>query len=200
MVTRMPESAGKLSEKIQKQLEPSEEISFAKGIVPVLKDEGLTLFGKLQALLDIRSVNQGAQNLRMHEQFFDPTSGPNKVRLTKIFEALASPLIQRMCSGWTDLEEPAPNMSEDIVQERLHEIGIRRKVQKAFVKQWLLDTRGLRATSQYKYDNREHYAAELNGVINQELEKFRLDPERQLHGGKGWGHLERHGGGRGDQS
>lgn len=178
MVSRMPEAAGRMSEKIKKQLEPSEEISFAKGIVPVLKDEDLTLFGKLQALLDIRSVNQGPQNLRMHEQFFDPSSGPNKVRLTKTFEELASPLIQRMSSGWTELDEPTPNMSEDVAQERLHEIRIRQKMQKAFVKQWLWDTKGIRETAQYKHDNRGHYAADLNAVINQELEKFRLDFDR----------------------
>jgi hypothetical protein len=114
----------------------------------------------------------------MHEQFFDPTTGPNKVRLTKLFEALASPLIQRMSSGWTDLEEPTPNMSEDVVQERLHDIAVRRKVQKAFVKQWLWDTKGLRETAQYKHDNRGHYAADLTAVVNQELEKFQRDFDR----------------------
>mmetsp|Transcript_116010 Transcript_116010/g.247978 ORF Transcript_116010/g.247978 Transcript_116010/m.247978 type:complete len:882 (+) Transcript_116010:63-2708(+) len=175
MCTRLKTRAGSLSERTVKLLEPSPEINFAKSIVPILKDEDLTTFDKLDRLVSLRGVSQMPQNLRLYEQFFDATLGPNKIRLQKVWESLALPMIRRLRNESTDLEPPGSNLSEEAVQERLQEIAMRKKDQKRFVLQWLHDTQGPRSTADWTHENRSAYGEELNQVVAEELAAFRLE-------------------------
>jgi hypothetical protein len=174
MVTKMPESSGRLSDGVTRQLEPKEDISYNKGMLHILKDDTLSVFGKVQALLDA-AHSQSAQQLRMYEQFCDPKSGPNKVRLQKTLEVLAIPLLKTMASGNVELEPPGPHMAEDAARERKVEIEARQKQARMFLHQWLLDSKGLRRTNTYKHDNRGSYKAELDEAVRAELAKFKKD-------------------------
>eukprot|EP00418_Pyrodinium_bahamense_P066468 CAMPEP_0179082604 /NCGR_PEP_ID=MMETSP0796-20121207/37254_1 /TAXON_ID=73915 /ORGANISM="Pyrodinium bahamense, Strain pbaha01" /LENGTH=849 /DNA_ID=CAMNT_0020779997 /DNA_START=36 /DNA_END=2585 /DNA_ORIENTATION=+ len=174
-VARLPSCAGELSESTRKVLAPPEEVDFAKKILPVLKDEDLTTYEKLVALLELPGVCQNARNLRLHDQFFDPRLGPNKVRLRKFWELLASPLVRRMQSGECDLSPPRPSMVEEEIGDRKLQIGFRQKEQQQFLHHWLMATKGLRPSREWQFDNRVDYGDQLQRVVSVELANFQKE-------------------------
>jgi hypothetical protein len=129
-------------------------------------------------LLELPGVYQGAKNLRLYEQFFDPRSGPNKVRLTKVWEALSEPLLRHLFDGGTGLDEPAPHLSEEAARAQWVDIEQRQNDQKRFIKQWLLDTKGPRLSSSWKYENRVGYNEDLKRVLDEELGRFRKELDK----------------------
>jgi len=176
MVTRLPSRSSNLSEKTLKTLEPPEAIAYSKAILPILKDE-MTLYDKLQTLLGLPGVNQNLRNLRLHEQFFDPNRGPNTIRIQKMWECLALPMIRRLRNGETDSDEPDPRLDDDVRDRLFHEIANRRREQKCFVLQWLRDTMGPRKSDSYNFDNRACLAEEWTAVIDEELRDFQREFE-----------------------
>mmetsp|Transcript_102786 Transcript_102786/g.257850 ORF Transcript_102786/g.257850 Transcript_102786/m.257850 type:complete len:871 (+) Transcript_102786:78-2690(+) len=174
MLTKMPQTVGGLPEKVQKMLDLPENLNFGKALLPALKDDNLSVFEKLDQLLECRGVHRLPVNLRLYEQYFDCRHGPNKVRLQKFWEALVMPIICRLYTGETDLESAPATWDEEARAERAAEIAFRMKEQKTFLLQWLRDSRGPRRCCDWKFDNREVYAEEMKTIITETLDKFRV--------------------------
>jgi len=164
-VTKLKTVAGHLSEQALDLLRPPASVDFTKHIIPVLKDEDMTPYDKLQAIIGLHGVGQNARNLRLHEFFFDPRHGPNKARLRKMWEGLAQPMLQRLKSGQTDLSPLEKHMAEEERNARLMEIKVRAVEQKQFLRQWFQSTKGLRPSQDWKHCNRLGYGDELEAAV-----------------------------------
>mmetsp|Transcript_97396 Transcript_97396/g.252023 ORF Transcript_97396/g.252023 Transcript_97396/m.252023 type:complete len:876 (-) Transcript_97396:89-2716(-) len=180
MATKMKSRAGNLNEKTQKLLDPPETVSWGKAILPVLKDEAMSFWDKMQALNSLPGVNCNLRNLRIHDQCFNPASGPNKVKLQKLWECFACPLIRRLRQGETDLDPPLPNWAEDAVSDRQQEIYQRQHDQRVMFEAWLWETRGPRPiVGSWEFrNNREAYFEEMQQVVAEELEKFQTELDK----------------------
>lgn len=174
LASKLPSRLGNLDPQTIILLEPSSHVSFSKGILPILKT-GDPLWNKIKALLSLPGVKQDPINLQLHNQLFDPKHGPNKVRLMKIWELLAEPLIRRMRSGEADMEPLPPNASEEDIEEWQFELEARRKTQKNFLTQWLDDTRGLRPTPDWTHENRLGYRELMQTSLAEQLANFEID-------------------------
>lgn len=169
MVAKLPDCAGNLPEDAVKRMDVPDNFCFAKAILPIFKDEEKSLFEKLDAILDLPGIHRNPFNLRLYEQNFESRRGPNKVRIQKVWETLALPLLRRLHSGETDL----PSIPDD--PDRIIEITQRRKEQTAFLTQWFADTKGPRMSALWNYKNREFYDDELRSVVKEEIGKFKTD-------------------------
>eukprot|EP00428_Durinskia_dybowskii_P020078 CAMPEP_0170212662 /NCGR_PEP_ID=MMETSP0116_2-20130129/5949_1 /TAXON_ID=400756 /ORGANISM="Durinskia baltica, Strain CSIRO CS-38" /LENGTH=882 /DNA_ID=CAMNT_0010463201 /DNA_START=91 /DNA_END=2739 /DNA_ORIENTATION=+ len=173
MLQKLPTAACQLPPGVVKLLEPPEAINFGKVIMPILKDDQLTVYGKLEALWELPGIHGNPQNLRLHEQLFDVRTGPNQVRLMKLWEVLTEPIMRRLATGECDLkplsEDPMPEQKAEFHREA----SARMRDQKTWLKQWLLDTRGPRPSEDWKFNNREAYGEAMYRVIREELSKFR---------------------------
>merc|ERR1712070_529978 len=115
-------------------------VAFGKRLLPILSNQEMTVYDKVQAMLELPGVQQNPSHLRLHEQFFPSIAGPSKVRLQKFWECLIAPLFRRFRSGETDLDPPDSRLTESAQQDRLRDIESRWQEQKRFVQQWLRDT------------------------------------------------------------
>lgn len=174
MLAQLPSRAGSLSDTVKELIAPPETVRFSNRMAPVLANTSLTPYGKLQALLALPQVNYNPANLRMHEQFFPSFGGPSKVRLQKVWKDLAEPMIRRLRSGDTDLEEPGPHIAEEARKDIICDIESRWKEQRDFVLQWLLDTQGPRPSPEWRHENRAAYLEEMQQVIKEEFEGYRV--------------------------
>lgn len=175
MVSKMPSRAGNLSPETIQMLQPPEGVCFAKRLLPVLKDAEKSPYERLEAIMGLPGVRNEPKNLRLHEQCFDPKTGPNKVRLLKIWEGLALPLLSRLRTGEVELAPLGEQVTEEARTERLLEIAARQRLQKAFVQQWLEDSKGPAPSSDWKFKNRGDYGSELHSVVETELEAFQKE-------------------------
>lgn len=173
LVTKLPSRAGELTEKSLNLLKPSEHIDYSKSIAPVLRAQS-TVYDKLEVLLGLPGVCRNPKNLRLHEQFFDPRLGPNKIRLRKTWDVLIRPLMLRLQTGMTDLEELGEHFSEDERINRKIEIETRQEEQKQFVQEWLLATKGLRPTKDWQHENRGCFIEELQDVVETLFSGFEI--------------------------
>jgi len=165
MVTMFPTHAGTLLQSSTKLLEPLDRVNMSKSIMPVLNDANLTPSQKWDYLYGVPGVSSHLANLRLHEQCFSVRSGPNKVRLTKLWEGLARDMVRCLRSGETEKE------ALDARPEDAESAGW--QVHQDFLRAWFLETRGPRPTEDWQYDNREAYRAELDKIMVEESEGFR---------------------------
>lgn len=173
IATSLSTRSGNLGKKAREMLEVPEVVSFGKRMAPILNDTSLTVYEKLQALLELPGVQYKPTFLRLHEQFFPTIGGPSKVRLQKFWTELIAPLMRRFRSGETDLEPPGPHMSDAAQKDRLSEINSRQEEQKKFVQQWLRDSRGPRPSTDWPHeDNRLSYRLEMMQLLDEELGLF----------------------------
>eukprot|EP00931_Biecheleriopsis_adriatica_P087093 TRINITY_DN61612_c0_g1_i1.p1 TRINITY_DN61612_c0_g1~~TRINITY_DN61612_c0_g1_i1.p1 ORF type:complete len:926 (+),score=200.18 TRINITY_DN61612_c0_g1_i1:27-2780(+) len=176
LVTRMPQKAGSLDEETLKLLKLPEEADFAKKMLPILKDETLSVSDKIDALLSLPSILQNPKALRLHEWFFDPVHGPNKVRLEKMWTHLVHPLLTCIRTGSVGMDAvPGPHLSEAAKLEHLSEVERRRKAMKLFLEQWLEDTKGPPPSDSWNFDNRMSYSIEMHQVVDTELSHYRQE-------------------------
>lgn len=175
MLTKLPTHAGSISDAALHLLQPSEHVDFSKAMVPILKDDARMPYTKLEALMALRGVHEVPKNLRLFEHMFDPRTGPNKVRLQKLWEGLALPMLLRLRDGQTDLDLPGKHLTEEAQADGLMEIGRRQKEQQAFVRQWLLDTKGPRPSPDWRHENRACYGEELRAALAEELAAFKAE-------------------------
>lgn len=174
LVTRLPQRACDLADSTLESLKPAEGVDFQKRLVPIFKGEGMSPLQKIEELLMLPGVNQMPERLRLHEQFFHPLQGPNKVKLKLVWSNLIAPLIPCLRTGAVDMEiTPNPHLSEEAKKEHLTEVHRRQGLQKAFFKQWLLDTRGPRQNPNWQFDNREAYRTEMLNLLQLELSHYR---------------------------
>jgi len=172
IATSLATRAGNLGKKSREMLEVPEVVSFGKKLAPILNDISLTVYDKVQALMELPGVQYNHSKLRLHEQFFPTIGGPSKVRLQKFWECLISPLLRRFRTGDTDLELPGPHMSEEGRNDRIHDIEHRQEEQKKFVQNWLQDTRGPRPSQDWPHENRTVYRTEMLQLLDEELGLF----------------------------
>jgi len=167
MVSMLPTHAGTLQPATLSLLEPNEKINFSKKVIPIL-NSGLRPYEKLENLFSLPSVSCNMASLRLYEQFFSPTHGPNKVRLMKMWEGLGRDLLLRLRSGETDLGPQYGSLNEDQEQDRIR----RWQDQKAFLELWFRETRGPPLNQDWSFDNRECYREDLQKVIAEEAAGF----------------------------
>jgi len=167
MVSMLPAHAGALQPASVRLLEPSDSISFSKKVIPIV-NSGLRPYEKLENLLDLPGVSCNVANLRLHEQFFSPNHGPNRVRLMKMWEGLARDLVLRLRSGKTDLEPQFGCLSEDEEQDRTR----RWHEQKTFLELWFRETQGPPPSQEWTFDSRECYREDLQKIIAEEAAGF----------------------------
>jgi len=175
MVSLLPSRAGQLKESTVRLLMPNDNVSMSKRVLPILSNEKLTPYGKLEQLLSFPTVTFCSKNLRMYEQFFHVRSGPNKVRLQKVWEGIARDMLKRMLTGDVDLQPLESNADPKDVEERELEIARRARDQRSFLKQWLSDTMGPPRGTEWHWDNREGYREELDTVMRGERTAFRSE-------------------------
>lgn len=97
-----------------------------------------------------------------------------KVKLKLVWSNLIAPLIPCLRTGAVDMEiTPNPHLSEEAKKEHFTEVHRRQGLQKAFFKQWLLDTRGPRQNPSWQFDNREAYRTEMLNLLQLELSNYR---------------------------
>jgi len=173
MAAKHPSHAGKMTEGTMKKLEVPEDISYAKAIVPVLKDESLPPNAKLRALLNLPGVNGGPQNLRLSDHFFHPGRGPNEVRLKKVWESLILPIIENLQIDGSDLESRDSAAYSDDAS-----INRQKEEQSNFLHQWLVDTKGPRASPDWKHDNRACFKHEFEKARAEGLKEFEQEFEK----------------------
>lgn len=174
MVTKLPQKATELNDAALGLVQPSEGVDFSKRIIPILKDEQMTPLQKIEELLMLPGVHQHPDRLRLYENFFHAAKGPNKVKLKLVWTHLIMPLLPRIRSGEVDMETvPGAHLSEEGKAAHLAEVDRRRQLQTHFFRHWLLETRGPRPNSLWKFDNREAYKTELHKLLEHELDNFR---------------------------
>eukprot|EP00929_Paragymnodinium_shiwhaense_P007279 TRINITY_DN111206_c0_g1_i1.p1 TRINITY_DN111206_c0_g1~~TRINITY_DN111206_c0_g1_i1.p1 ORF type:complete len:909 (+),score=275.77 TRINITY_DN111206_c0_g1_i1:128-2854(+) len=177
MAMNLPQKAGHLGKAALEKLEPPPTVAF-KHINSVLSNDALSVYEKLDSLMTLQGVANNVQNLRLYEQFFPSTSGPNKVRLSKVWEQLAKPLLRRMRTQEVDMEAPGPNVTDNIREEALSEIIARKQEQEAFVLAFLNDTKGPRPLPTWKHENRACIQAELTELLQEELDAFKRETDK----------------------
>eukprot|EP00439_Symbiodinium_sp_Y106_P044240 s2306_g5.t1 len=117
---------------------------------------------------------QHPDRLRLYENFFHAAKGPNKVKLKLVWTHLIMPLLPRIRSGEVDMETvPGAHLSDEGKAAHLAEVDRRRQLQTHFFRHWLLETRGPRPNSLWKFDNRDAYKTELHKLLEHELDNFR---------------------------
>mmetsp|Transcript_51274 Transcript_51274/g.144441 ORF Transcript_51274/g.144441 Transcript_51274/m.144441 type:complete len:487 (+) Transcript_51274:3-1463(+) len=163
MVSSLPEHAGTLQESTLKLIEPVDQVSFSKKVIPILSDKTRPPYDKLDAIHKMPGVNYVLGNLRIYEQFFSVRTGPNKVRLRKMWDGLVVDMLRRLRSGETDVR----------LTEGEHEQARRRADQSNFLTHWFKETMGPPPSADWPHDSRESYRAELGHVIQEELAGFR---------------------------
>jgi len=169
LTSRLPQRSGMLSEAAVKLVSPSEDVDFAKKIIPIIKEDR-PVVEKIDDLLSLPGVHQNTNRLRLHDWFFDPVRGPNEVRLQKIWTLLVRPIIELICSGNVEMDlVPPPHLSEPAKLEHLEEIDRRRHLLESFLEHWLHDSKGLQPSSNWKFDSRGPYANELHSVVQSQL-------------------------------
>mmetsp|Transcript_78758 Transcript_78758/g.138992 ORF Transcript_78758/g.138992 Transcript_78758/m.138992 type:complete len:902 (-) Transcript_78758:106-2811(-) len=174
--SKLPEKAGTFSDQEIKLIQPPPEIDFAKGIIPILKDETTSNFQKIEDLLSLPTVRQNFANLRLHDHFFDPARGPNKVRLERMWTLLVKPLISEVRKGEVGMPLlPDPRTPEEAKQYHMLEIDRRRHLQKKFLLHWLEETRGPRPCVTWVHENRKGYEEDLQSVVETELGNYRKE-------------------------
>lgn len=173
-VTRLRERASDLSEKALNLLKVPAEVDFAKCMLPILKDEAKSPYAKIEELLSLPGVCQNVNRLRLHEQYFDPVLGPNKVKLGKYWSLLVQPLMQNLRTGECDMPlEPPVHFSDEDKEDHLREVKTRQKLQRSFFEKWAEDSKGPPPSVHWTHDNRSAYKDELQSFMNGELAIFK---------------------------
>lgn len=149
-----------------KALGPPEDVKFVEKILPILKDQALTPYQRLEKLLELPGVQSVPANLRLRDQLFNLRRGPNKVLLTKLWESMGQELLLRLRIEKTELDEGTKDANYwDQRAERLRN-------QLNFVEMWLAETTGPPCSAEWSWDNREGYREEIDSLVCSELEEF----------------------------
>lgn len=172
MLAVSPSQASPVQDSTKRHLEPPECISFSKKVVPILANNSLSTYEKLQAMYKLPGVNSIPSNLRFYEAFFHPRSGPNKVRLTKTWEGIAEELLLRERSGNVDVEPSGSDHDEKARLEVYQDILARREEQSAFLEYWLRTTAGPPPGREWPYENREAFREDLQRTATAEAKHF----------------------------
>lgn len=160
-------SSRPLSREAVKALSVPDGIKFVETVLPILKNEAMSPYQKVEALLDLPGVAGLPSNLRLRDQLFSMRRGPTKVLLTKLWEVLGRELLPRLRNEKTELNDSGTKDATywDQRAERLQN-------QIKFVEYWLADTTGPPRSVEWGWDNREGYREELNAMVSAELGEF----------------------------
>lgn len=153
-------------------LQPPDCVRFKEVILPILKNQSLLPYEKVNALMDLPGVFGEFENLRLYDQVFRLNRGPNKVQLKKLWDLLCHELLMRLRSGEVDLEPAAPHCSDIEMLAIKHETQHRQEKQQQFITSWLTESAGPPASPEWIWDNREGYREELTECIRAEIQGF----------------------------
>lgn len=175
-ITRLPQKCGSLSDEVVALIKPSEDVDFGKCILPIIRDPARSPREKVEMLLSLRGVREDADGLRLHEHFFDPRSGPNNVKLLKVWELLVKPLFQSLRTG--DVRaSPTPPENLSATGRLMHHLEYKEQQyqQSYFLLKWLEATKGPRPSIHWTHDSRGAYRDDLEAFIHTELAHFKTE-------------------------
>eukprot|EP00931_Biecheleriopsis_adriatica_P092565 TRINITY_DN66369_c0_g1_i1.p1 TRINITY_DN66369_c0_g1~~TRINITY_DN66369_c0_g1_i1.p1 ORF type:complete len:902 (-),score=229.28 TRINITY_DN66369_c0_g1_i1:89-2506(-) len=173
-VTRLRSNPGQLSQEALALVKPPDGVDFAKCLLPILKAEETSPFQKLEEVLALPAVYNNCELLRLHEQFFDPTHGPNKVKLQKVWSLLTKPLLQCLRTGRMDMSpDPPQDLGDEDKEIHLIEFNRRTKLVKMFAEMWMQATKGPMPSVSWDHDNRGPYKEELRSFLDDEINSFK---------------------------
>lgn len=150
-----------------KALGVSDDIKFVEKILPILKEQVLTPYQRLDKMLELPGVQGVPANLRLRDQLFNLRRGPNKVLLTKLWESLGQVLLCRLRGEKTELDDTV-NKDANYYDQRAEHL----RNQLNFVESWLTETTGPPRSAEWSWDNREGYREEIDSLVTSELEEF----------------------------
>lgn len=172
MLSTLPSCAGTLTESTIDVIQPAAAVNFTKKLIPILNSSN-PVYQKLEDLLSLPTVGYCTKNLRLYEQFFSGRTGPNKVRLQKVWQNIACDLLRRLRSGETDIEPGGPHLTNERNRELEEERRRRLRDQQNFIMQWFEDTQGPPPSVDWTHDSREAYREELDTVVKEEVGAFK---------------------------
>eukprot|EP00440_Ansanella_granifera_P058026 gb/GFBE01062899.1/.p1 GENE.gb/GFBE01062899.1/~~gb/GFBE01062899.1/.p1 ORF type:complete len:866 (+),score=240.71 gb/GFBE01062899.1/:1-2598(+) len=174
-VTRLREKPGTLSTEALELIKPSDAVDFGKCLLPILKDESKSCHDKLEDLVCLPGVNGNMNRLRLHEHFFDPVTGPNKVKLQKVWSLLVQPLLCDLRTGDVGMAKLRDDAGDEETDIYMNEHKRRLKQQKQFVEMWMQETKGPMPSIHWTHDNRGPYKDELKAFMDVELAHFKTE-------------------------
>lgn len=150
-----------------KALGAPDDVKFVEKILPILKEQALTTYQRLDKMLELPGVQRAPVNLRLRDQLFNLRRGPNKVLLTKLWEAMGQDLLRRLRGEKTELDDTV-NKDANYYDQRAEHL----RNQLNFVEMWLTETTGPPRSAEWSWDNREGYREEIDSLVSSELEEF----------------------------
>jgi len=172
-----------LSRKAVSSLEPVDATVFKQKLLPIISNESLTVFEKVEELMCLPGVASCFKNLRLHDQCFHLCRGPNTTRLSKLWENIGHELILRQRSGACDLDDGVQYnyslfSSVGINTDDTAEIRRRHLQQRRFLEGWLSQTVGPPPSVEWTWDNREGYRVELVTCVKGEISELQAEAMR----------------------
>jgi len=158
-------------------LQPPDCVRFKEVILPILKNQSLLPYEKVNALMDLPGVYGIFENLRLYDQVFRLSRGPNKVQLNKLWDLLCHEMVMRLRSGEVDLEPIGSHCSDIETLANKHETNLRQEKQQQFIIAWLQESAGPPASPEWTWDNREGYREELTECIRHEIQGIKMQNE-----------------------
>eukprot|EP00930_Biecheleria_cincta_P086469 TRINITY_DN75748_c0_g1_i1.p1 TRINITY_DN75748_c0_g1~~TRINITY_DN75748_c0_g1_i1.p1 ORF type:complete len:855 (+),score=148.06 TRINITY_DN75748_c0_g1_i1:176-2740(+) len=175
-ITRLPQKSGSLTDEVVALIKPPADVDFGKCILPIIRDATKPAQEKLEMLLSLPGVREDPARLRLHEQFFDPASGPNNVKLLKVWEFLVKPLLQNLRTR--DVGTPlhaSQNLSATGRLMQQLEVEESERQQRDFLLKWMEATKGPRPSIHWTHDNRGAYRDDLESFMCAELAHFKTE-------------------------
>lgn len=158
-------------------LEPPENVRFADAILPILKDDSLSPYEKINALMDLPGVCGVFENLRLYDQVFRLNRGPNRIQLNKLWELLCHEILTRLRSGEVDLDPLGPHCSDAEMADFKKETKLRQEKQQKFISAWLTVSGGPPKSPEWIWDNREGYREQITECVKSEMQGFKVQCE-----------------------
>lgn len=169
MIHESPLKSGSdLPKEVLELIRPKERVNFAHCLLPILKDDSLSTFDKVDALMNLPGVMGQFKGLRVYDQVFHARRGPNKVQTGKLWELLCKELMRRLLSGDVDMA-----LGPHLDAAAQAEVSRRRRVQREFLDDWLKETTGPPKSAEWTFDNRDGYREDFQACVDDLAERFR---------------------------
>lgn len=159
-----------LSQDALEALEPPKCVRFKEVILPILKNQSLSPYEKVSALMDLPGVYGVFENLRLYDQAFRLNRGPNKVQLSKLWELLCEELVMHLRTGDADVEVVDPRCNDTEAVALPKETKARQDKEQEFLISWFRESAGPPASPEWTWDNREGYGKQLTDCVRNEMQ------------------------------
>lgn len=157
-----------LSDRALRALHPSESVHIGLKIMPILKDESMSPYDKLDALMNLSGTCGSFAKLRIWDQLFHVRSGPNKAAAKRLWTMLGFEMLGRLRSERCDISPRSREGNEDCILPRI-------RMQQRFLDFLLAETAGPQISSEWPWDSREGFGNELDMAVRVQLHMLRCD-------------------------